>query len=162
MACKVKNISVAFDRSSKSNTFTNGDLISGRVTLEVAKKTRIESLFVKAEGEASVLWSENHGKYNVVVYHDHVTCFQSIHYFIQDQKKGKASHCFTTLWLPKYFKSTVSRFQVIFKDDAFILPNKTNLQYACGMPCLCTYWGHRFISSRVWVGVRIMATNMYT
>lgn len=152
MACKVKNISVAFDPSSKSNTFTNGDLISGRVTLEVAKKTHIESLFVKAEGEASVLWSENHGKYNVVVYHDHVTCFQSIQYFIQDQKKGKRSHCFTTVWLPKYFKVLLLVSKLSSKMmPTFILQNKKiysmlvgchifvlNLAYKANFPPVCT------------------------
>ncbi|KAK3538548.1 hypothetical protein QTP86_006711 [Hemibagrus guttatus] len=87
MACKVNNISVAFDSVRESSTFTNGDYISGRVTLEVAKEIHIESLYVKAKGEASVLWSENHGRYNVVVYHDKVSCFMSILHFIQEQTK---------------------------------------------------------------------------
>ncbi|MCI4392690.1 hypothetical protein PGIGA_G00148730 [Pangasianodon gigas] len=87
MASTVKNISVAFDPLNESNTFTNGDYISGRVTLEVVKKTHIESLFVKAKGKASVLWSENHGNDNVVVYYDKETCFKSVQYFIQEQKR---------------------------------------------------------------------------
>lgn len=100
MARKVKNISVAFDPLCKANTFTNGDYISGRVTLEVARETHIERLFVKVKGKASVRWSENDGRYNVVVYHDNETCFKSIQYFIQEQKKGKASSSFRTVWLP--------------------------------------------------------------
>lgn len=101
MACKVKNISVAFDPLSESSTFTNGDYISGRVTLEVVKETHIKSLFVKAKGEASVRWSENHGRYNVVVYHDKETCFKTIQYFIQEEKKGKTSPALKkNVWLP--------------------------------------------------------------
>ncbi|XP_017306754.1 arrestin domain-containing protein 3 [Ictalurus punctatus] len=88
MACKVKKISVAFDPLNESSTFTNGDYISGRVTLEVVKQTHIESLFVKAKGKASVLWSENHGKYSTSVYYDKETCFKSIQYFIEENKRN--------------------------------------------------------------------------
>ncbi|TSM85923.1 Arrestin domain-containing protein 3 [Bagarius yarrelli] len=88
MAFKVKNLSVVYDPLRETNTFTNGDYISGRITLEVTREIHIESLFVKAKGEATVLWSENHGRYNIVVYHDKVTCFTSSLYFIQEQRKG--------------------------------------------------------------------------
>ncbi|KAM9446084.1 arrestin domain-containing protein 3-like isoform 2-T2 [Clarias gariepinus] len=87
MACSVKNLSVTFDPLNESNKFSNGDYISGRVTLEVAKKTRIESLLIKAKGKASVLWTENHGEDNVVVYYDKETYFKTIQYFILGQKK---------------------------------------------------------------------------
>lgn len=91
MACHVKNISVAFDPLNESSTFTNGDFISGRVTLEVGKETHMESLLIKAKGKASVLWSEHYGNNNVVVYYDKETCFKSIQYFIQEEKFGKRS-----------------------------------------------------------------------
>ncbi|XP_058230286.1 arrestin domain-containing protein 3-like isoform X2 [Hemibagrus wyckioides] len=96
MTCKVNSISVAFDSVRESSTFTNGDYISGRVTLEVAKEIHIQSLYVKAKGEASVLWSENHGRYNVVVYHDKVLCFKSTLHFIQEQTKGQDGYSLLT------------------------------------------------------------------
>ncbi|KAK3514580.1 hypothetical protein QTP70_021634 [Hemibagrus guttatus] len=85
MACGVKNISISFDPLNESNTFINGDHLSGRVTLEVVKETNIEKLFIKAKGKASVLWTENYGN-STVVYYDKETCFKSIQYFIQEQK----------------------------------------------------------------------------
>uniref|UniRef100_A0A3B4UUZ7 Arrestin domain-containing protein 3-like n=1 Tax=Seriola dumerili TaxID=41447 RepID=A0A3B4UUZ7_SERDU len=49
-------------------TFTNGDWVSGQVTLEVSKDCQINSLFIKFKGKAEVLWTERHGK-TTVVYH---------------------------------------------------------------------------------------------
>ncbi|KAI5613153.1 hypothetical protein C0J50_11513, partial [Silurus asotus] len=92
MACSVKNFSVTFDPVNESNTFTNGDYICGKVTVEVKKETQVERLFIKAKGKASVMWTENCGNNNVVVYHDKETCFKSFQYFIQGEKsKGKSS-----------------------------------------------------------------------
>lgn len=98
MAGSVKNISVALDALNEGNTFSNGDDISGRVILEVAKETKIESLFIKAKGKASVLWSEHYGKNITVVYYDKETCFKSIQYFVQEQKtEGNIHHLFNKL-----------------------------------------------------------------
>ncbi|XP_026994420.2 arrestin domain-containing protein 3-like isoform X1 [Tachysurus fulvidraco] len=85
MSSSIKNISVVFEPLNESNTFTNGDHISGRVTLEVGKETQIESLLIKAKGKASVMWTETYGK-TTVVYHDKETCFELILFFIQKQK----------------------------------------------------------------------------
>ncbi|KAL6465511.1 hypothetical protein MHYP_G00256440 [Metynnis hypsauchen] len=86
MASVVKNLSIALDPVNASNTFTNGDCLSGRVTLEVSKETRIQSFSIKAKGKASVLWSENYGKYTTVVYHDKETVFKSVQYLVQEEK----------------------------------------------------------------------------
>ncbi|KAF7687412.1 arrestin domain-containing protein 3-like isoform X1 [Silurus meridionalis] len=97
MACSVKNFSVTFDPVNESNTFTNGDYICGKVTLEVKKETQVERLFIKAKGKASVMWTENCGNNNVVVYHDKETCFKSFQYFIQGEKsKGDDGYSLLT------------------------------------------------------------------
>uniref|UniRef100_A0A4W4EQT8 Arrestin C-terminal-like domain-containing protein n=1 Tax=Electrophorus electricus TaxID=8005 RepID=A0A4W4EQT8_ELEEL len=51
---------ITHDPVKESNTFANDDNISGRITLEVSKETRVESFFIKAKGKASVLWSERY------------------------------------------------------------------------------------------------------
>uniref|UniRef100_A0A3B4C7H2 Arrestin C-terminal-like domain-containing protein n=1 Tax=Pygocentrus nattereri TaxID=42514 RepID=A0A3B4C7H2_PYGNA len=79
MAFVVKKLSIALDPVNASNTFTNGDCLSGRVTLEVSRETRIQCFSLKAKGKASVLWSEHYGKYSTVVYHDKETVFKSVH-----------------------------------------------------------------------------------
>ncbi|XP_060763093.1 arrestin domain-containing protein 3-like [Neoarius graeffei] len=96
MACTVKNISVAFDLMNESITFTNGDYISGQVTLEVAKETHIKSLLIKAKGKASVLWSEHYGNNITVTFYDKETCYKSIQYFIQEEKKGDDGYSLLT------------------------------------------------------------------
>ncbi|KPP63269.1 hypothetical protein Z043_118488 [Scleropages formosus] len=45
----------------KSNSFSSGDRIAGRVVVEVAKEVEVTRLAVKAKGEAYVSWSEKHG-----------------------------------------------------------------------------------------------------
>ncbi|MFT7813626.1 arrestin domain-containing protein 3-like isoform X1 [Arapaima gigas] len=57
----IKNISVSYDAINESNTFSAGDCISGRVVVEVGKQVKVNSLRVKAKGEAYVHWTEKHG-----------------------------------------------------------------------------------------------------
>ncbi|XP_036455106.1 arrestin domain-containing protein 3-like [Colossoma macropomum] len=90
MAFTVKKLSITIDPVNDSNTFTNGDCLSGRVTLKVSKETHIQCFSIKAKGKASVLWSEHYGKYGTVVYHDKETVFKSVQYFVQEKKnKGQ-------------------------------------------------------------------------
>ena len=62
----IQSICVDFDAINERNTFSKGDYISGRVTVEVSSPTRIQSLTVKAKGKADVLWSEHHHQTTVV------------------------------------------------------------------------------------------------
>lgn len=84
----IKSLSVTYDTINEYNTFSSGDHISGRVTLEVEKETKINSLLVKAKGKASVLWTEHYGQ-STMVYHNKETLFKSEHFFICETKKGK-------------------------------------------------------------------------
>lgn len=85
MPSTIQSLSVTYDPSNnEANTFSSGDFITGRVTLETAKETEVKSFFVKVKGRARVLWSERHGSVTIV-YYNKETIFKSEHYFIQDK-----------------------------------------------------------------------------
>lgn len=99
----VKQLTITYDAVNESNTFTNGDVINGRVVFEVSKEVTIESFYIKCKGDAKVSWSERR---NDRTYHytSHERYFKLKQYFIQDpSKKGKAQLLFflTTITLIK-------------------------------------------------------------
>ncbi|KAG5280756.1 hypothetical protein AALO_G00063690 [Alosa alosa] len=85
MSQTIKRISISYDALNPSNTFTSGDLLHGRVTVEVAKDTKIDSLLIKFKGKAFVRWTERHGK-RTVTYWDKEKYFTSEQYFIREHK----------------------------------------------------------------------------
>lgn len=94
MLSSVKRLEVTYKSINDSNTFTNGDIVAGEVTLEAAKDFQIGSLFIKFKGKAEVLWTERHGK-TTHVYHAKDKYFSVRHYFILDKNaKGKSSFFF--------------------------------------------------------------------
>lgn len=85
MPTTVKSLKVTYNPINETNTFTNGDTVTGQVTLEAAKECHIGSLCVKFKGKARVMWSERHGNVTVV-YHSKEKYFVFKHYFIRDKK----------------------------------------------------------------------------
>uniref|UniRef100_A0A8D3AAM6 Arrestin C-terminal-like domain-containing protein n=1 Tax=Scophthalmus maximus TaxID=52904 RepID=A0A8D3AAM6_SCOMX len=73
---------ITYDPVNEKNTFVSGDLVAGRVALEVAKECQIDSLLIKFKGKAEVLWTERHGQ-TTVVYHSKDKYFSHKHYFIR-------------------------------------------------------------------------------
>lgn len=84
MLSTVKSLKVTYNPINEANTFTNGDTVSGQVTLEVVKDCQINSLSVKFKGKARVLWTERHGK-STTVYHSKEKYLVMKHYFIHDK-----------------------------------------------------------------------------
>ncbi|XP_023269352.1 arrestin domain-containing protein 3-like isoform X2 [Seriola lalandi dorsalis] len=82
MSTTVKSLKVTYNPVNGKETFTNGDWVTGQVTLEVSKDCQIDSLFIKFKGKAEVLWTERHGK-TTVVYHSKDKYFSLKHYFIR-------------------------------------------------------------------------------
>ena len=82
----VKNISVTYDAINETNTFSSGDSISGRITVELAKDCTIKSMSIKAKGKADVLWTERHGQ-TTVVYHAKNKYFSMKRFLIQEERK---------------------------------------------------------------------------
>ena len=79
----IQSISVDFDAINERNTFSKGDYISGRVTVEVSSPTRIQSLTVKAKGKANVLWTEQYYK-TTEVYHEKEKYFSQEQYLLKE------------------------------------------------------------------------------
>ncbi|KAG7242427.1 hypothetical protein INR49_022936 [Caranx melampygus] len=84
MSSTVKSLKVTYNPINAANTFTNGDWVSGQVTLEVAKDCQIDSLLIQFKGKAEVMWTERHGQ-TTVVYHSKDKYFSLKHYFIHDK-----------------------------------------------------------------------------
>lgn len=86
----INSISIDYDAINKNNTFSNGDYISGRVTVDASSQTRIRSLTIKAKGKAEVLWSEYcHYADRSVVYYDDEKYFSQEQYLL---KEGHSPH----------------------------------------------------------------------
>lgn len=80
MLTTIKSLKVSYQPVNEKNTFTNGDCVSGAVTLELAKECEMESLMIKFKGKAEVLWTERYGQ-TTHVYHSKDKYFSIKHYF---------------------------------------------------------------------------------
>ncbi|KAL2092375.1 hypothetical protein ACEWY4_012173 [Coilia grayii] len=85
MSQTIKKISVTYDAINANNTFICGDILHGRVIVEIAKDTKIDSLRIKFKGKARVRWTERHGK-TTVTYFDKEKYFESEQFFIREAK----------------------------------------------------------------------------
>ncbi|XP_029366755.1 arrestin domain-containing protein 3-like [Echeneis naucrates] len=57
----IKHLDLTYEALNEEGTFSEGDTVSGRVTLTLEKDTKVKSFFVKAKGVAHVRWSEGTG-----------------------------------------------------------------------------------------------------
>uniref|UniRef100_A0A672FH12 Arrestin C-terminal-like domain-containing protein n=1 Tax=Salarias fasciatus TaxID=181472 RepID=A0A672FH12_SALFA len=60
-------LSVGYNPINERNTFSSGDYIHGKITLELSKECSFQTLSIQMKGKAKVLWTENYGK-TVVTY----------------------------------------------------------------------------------------------
>ncbi|XP_059406140.1 arrestin domain-containing protein 3-like isoform X2 [Carassius carassius] len=86
MSKSIKELSLHYDPINESNTFTSGDIVEGRVVLEVIKEIKVDSFFVKLTGDAHVSWTEGSGD-DETTYSDHERYFKLKQYFIQESSK---------------------------------------------------------------------------
>ncbi|KAM9360775.1 arrestin domain-containing protein 3-like [Symphorus nematophorus] len=57
----VQSLTMTYDALNEDGTFSEGDTITGKVTLVLSKQATVESLFVKAKGDADVRWTQRSG-----------------------------------------------------------------------------------------------------
>ncbi|XP_043096230.1 arrestin domain-containing protein 3-like [Puntigrus tetrazona] len=96
MSRSIKELSLQYNSINESNTFTSGDIVEGRVVLEVTKEIKADSFFVKLTGDADVRWTEGSGD-DETTYSDHERYFKLKQYFIQENSKKGISEKNTTL-----------------------------------------------------------------
>ncbi|XP_078106618.1 arrestin domain-containing protein 3-like [Sander vitreus] len=60
----IQSLTMTYDALNEYGTFSEGDTLTGKVTLALSKDTSVESLFVKAKGDADVRWTKKVGDRN--------------------------------------------------------------------------------------------------
>ncbi|KAM9391807.1 arrestin domain-containing protein 3-like [Pholidichthys leucotaenia] len=117
----IKNFLIEYDAINSKNTFTCGDIINGRIILEVSKDTKIQSLIFRAQGEARVCWSEydhygHYGHSQTQLYWANEKYYDVQHPILREERQGtevvkKGRHVFPFSFnipdrLPSTFKSS--------------------------------------------------------
>lgn len=83
----ITNFSIEYDAINSRNTFTNGDIINGRIVVEVSKETTIQALIFIGQGEARVCWSEHYGEDHHHVYWQNEKYYKIKHYILRESRQ---------------------------------------------------------------------------
>ena len=95
----IKDLTLTYDVINEERTFSEGDTVTGAVSLCLEKDTKVQSFFVKFKGDANVHWSERHGD-TTQSYSAHSRYFKLKLFLIPENDKGERNHWSTAgcLW----------------------------------------------------------------
>uniref|UniRef100_A0A3B4C6E4 Arrestin-like N-terminal domain-containing protein n=1 Tax=Pygocentrus nattereri TaxID=42514 RepID=A0A3B4C6E4_PYGNA len=92
------SLTLNYDAVNETNTFTSGNVIQGRVFLEVTKAVKVSCFYIKCKGDADVSWETGGG--DSTSYHNHVRYFKLKHIFINyNSTHGKNEICKYSLFM---------------------------------------------------------------
>nr|XP_020450254.1 arrestin domain-containing protein 3-like [Monopterus albus] len=57
----VNSLTIVYEALNECGTFSEGDNINGKVTLDLQKEIGVQALFIKIKGDADVRWTAKHG-----------------------------------------------------------------------------------------------------
>lgn len=84
----VQSLTITYDALNEHDTFSEGDTLTGKVTLVLSKETTVESLFVKVKGDANVHWTTKSGD-RTYTYTSHKRYFKVKQFLIKEESKGR-------------------------------------------------------------------------
>lgn len=87
----IQNFTVIYDKLNEDGTFSEGDILTGKVSMVVLKQTTVEYLSVKAKGDANVRWSRKQGEHTHT-YSAHRRFFKLKEFLIPEGSKGNAGY----------------------------------------------------------------------
>lgn len=82
----IQSLTMTCNALNEEGTFSEGDTLTGRVTLALEKDTTVESFFVKAKGDANVRWTKKVGDRNRT-YSAHRRFFKLKQFFTPEHSK---------------------------------------------------------------------------
>lgn len=84
----IKSLTMTCDGLNDYGTVSEGDTLTGKVTVVLIKECAVESFFVKAKGDASVRWSKKSGD-RTYTYSAHKRYFKVKHFLIPEESRGR-------------------------------------------------------------------------
>lgn len=84
----IKSFTMTIDALNEDNTFSERDVITGKVTLVLIKETTVDYMYIKAKGDANVHWTRRSGD-KTYSYSADKRCFKLKDFLITEQPKGR-------------------------------------------------------------------------
>lgn len=84
----VQSFTIACEALNEHGTFSEGDVLRGKVTLALIKQINAESMFIKVTGDASVRWTKRVDDRSYAYSADH-RYFKLKHPLIPEWAKGR-------------------------------------------------------------------------
>ena len=83
------DLTLTYDALNEERTFSEGDTLTGTVTMCLKKDTKVKSLFVKLKADANVRWNEEIGGEAYCSPNAHRRYFKLKNVLIPENIKGK-------------------------------------------------------------------------